>query len=71
MRKKHLVLIKRTQVPKGKNVLPAVWAMKQKRDILTGKKTKYKARLNVHGGKQIHGQDYFDIFTMPSICIEE
>ena len=51
--RKHWVLIERSQVPKGRNVLPAVWAMKRKRDILTGKITKYKARFNVHGGKQI------------------
>ena len=57
--RKHWVLLERSQVPKGKNILPAVWAMKRKRDILTGKITKYKARLNVHGGKQIQGKDYF------------
>ena len=49
--KKHWVVIERSQVPKGKNVLPAVWSMERKRDILTGSITKYKARRNVHGGK--------------------
>ena len=61
--RKHWILIERSQVPKDKNVLPSVWAMKRKRDILTGKITKYKARLNVHGGKQIHGQDYFETYS--------
>ena len=61
--RKHWVLIERSQVPKGKNVLPAVWSMKRKRDILTGKIIKYKARLNVHGGKQIQGQDYFETYS--------
>ena len=51
--KKHWVLIERSQVPKGKNVLPAVWSMKQKRDILTRSITKYKVTLIVHGGMQI------------------
>ena len=35
--RKHWILIERSQVPKGKNVLPAVWAMRQKRDILMAK----------------------------------
>ena len=61
--RKHWILIERSQVPKGKNVLPAVWSMKRKRDILTGKIIKYKARLNVHGGKQIQGQDYFETYS--------
>ena len=61
--RKHRVLLERSQVPKGKNILPAVWAMKRKRDILTGKITKYKARLNVHGGKQIQGRDYFETYS--------
>ena len=61
--RKHWILIDRSQVPHGKNVLPSVWAMKRKRDILTGKIIKYKARLNVHGGKQIYGQDYFETYS--------
>ena len=37
--------------------------MKCKRDILTGKITKYEARLNVHGGKKIQGKDYFETYS--------
>ena len=58
-----MVLIKRTQVPKGKNVLPAVWAMKRKRDIATQAIKKYKARLNLHGGKQVFGEDFYETYA--------
>ena len=36
-------IIKRSKVPKGKIILPAVWQMKRKRDIKTRKVKKYKA----------------------------
>ena len=48
---KHWSLIDKSDVPQGTTVLPSVWSMKQKRDISTHKITKYKARLNLHGGK--------------------
>ena len=60
---KHWVIIEKSQVPKGKNILPAVWAMRRKRDLITGKILKYKARFNVHGGKQIYGLDYFETYS--------
>jgi hypothetical protein len=36
---KHWILIPRSQVPKGINVLESVWSMKRKRDIQTWKCT--------------------------------
>lgn len=60
---KHWDIIERKDVPRDKNVLPAVWAMKRKRDILTRKVKKYKARLNVHGGKQVFGEDFYETFS--------
>ena len=57
-KRNHWKLIERSRVPDGKNILPAVWAMKRKRDIKTRKVIKYKARLNIHGGKQVFGEDY-------------
>ena len=57
------MIVERSQVPKGKNILPAVWAMRRKRDLITNKILKYKARLNVHGGKQIYGLDYFETYS--------
>jgi hypothetical protein len=61
--RKHWELIPREQVPEGEKILPAVWSMKCKRDIKTQKVNKYKARLNVHGGKQEYGTNYFEIYA--------
>ena len=40
-------VIPRSEVPKGSSILPAVWQMKQKRDIRTRQIKKYKAWLNI------------------------
>ena len=49
---KYWKLIKHTEVPKGVNIIPSVWAMQHKQNLITNKVTKHKARLNIHGGKQ-------------------
>ena len=51
-------LIKRSEVPRGKIILPAVWQMKRKRDIKTRQIKKYKARLNIDGSRMRHGEHY-------------
>ena len=51
-------IIKRSEVPKGKIILPAVWQMKRKRNIRTRKVKKYKARLNLDGSRQSKGIHY-------------
>jgi hypothetical protein len=51
-------IIKRQAVPKGKTILPAVWQMKRKRDILTREIKKYKARLNIDGSRMRYGEHY-------------
>jgi hypothetical protein len=60
---KHWELIPRSQVPVDTYILPAVWSMKRKRDIKTRKVYKWKARLNVHGGKQKFGVNYFETYA--------
>jgi hypothetical protein len=60
---KHWELVPRSEVPKEQRILPAVWAMKRKRDIKTQRVYKHKARLNVHGGKQEYGVNYFETFA--------
>ena len=60
---KHWQLIPRSEVPKEQKVLPSVWSMKRKRDIKTQEVYKWKARLNVHGGKQTHGVNYWETFA--------
>jgi hypothetical protein len=54
----NFTLIPKSQVPKGKIILPAVWQMKRKRDIKTRKVKKYKARLNIDGSRMIKGEHY-------------
>ena len=60
---KHWELIPAHDVPDGEEVLPSVWAMRRKRNLVTNEITKYKARINVHGGKQTLGVNYFDTYA--------
>ena len=59
----HWVLVPKQQVPKGTRVLDAVWSMRSKRRIELQEIYKWKARLNVHGGQQVHGINYWDTYT--------
>jgi hypothetical protein len=54
----HWKLIPRTEVLENTEVVPSVWAMQCKQDLTTGKVTKHKARLNLHGGKQEFDTNY-------------
>ena len=60
---KHWKLVRRTEVPSGFKVVPSVWAMRRKRNLTTNEITKYKARLNLHGGKQEFGVNYFETYA--------
>ena len=60
---KHWKLIKRTEVPPDVDVIPSVWSMRRKRDLTTNAVTKYKSRLNIHGGKQVYGMNYFETYA--------
>ena len=57
-------IVPRSSVPKGATILPAVWQMRRKRDIKTGKIKKYKARLNIDGSRMKRGRD-FDLTYAP------
>ncbi len=37
--------------------------MRRKRDLTTNVITKYKARLNIHGGKQVYGMNYYKTYA--------
>ncbi len=50
-------------VPKEAQVVPSVWAMRCKRDLTTNEAIKHKARLNLHGGKQVYGMNYFKTYA--------
>ncbi len=56
-------LISCTEVPEDTEVVPSVWAMQCKQDLMMEKVTKHKARLNLHGGKQQFGRNYFDTYA--------
>jgi hypothetical protein len=59
----HWVMRKRSQVPEGVKVLDSVWAMRRKRRIKTKEIYKWKARLNIHGGHQEYGINYWETFA--------
>jgi len=44
---KRWKLIKRSEVPEDMDVIPSVWAMRRKRDLMTNEIIKYKSRLNL------------------------
>ncbi len=46
--RKHWVVTPRSEVLKDTDVLPSVWAIRRKRNLMTGKITKHKAHLNLH-----------------------
>jgi Reverse transcriptase (RNA-dependent DNA polymerase) len=61
--KSNWTIIDRSAVPAHQPVLPAVWAMRRKRDIATQQVYKWKARLNIHGGKQEKGVNYWETYA--------
>lgn len=54
----NFTFVKRSQVPQGQTILPAVWALKRKWDIRTQEIKIWKARLNIDGSKMKKGQHY-------------
>ena len=66
-------LIHNSEVPKRDEILPAVWQMHRKREILTRRIKKYKACLNIDGScmkKGIHyDQTYAPVVKWNSICM--
>jgi Reverse transcriptase (RNA-dependent DNA polymerase) len=63
MKNGNFTVIPRSQVPKGKLILPAVWQMKRKRDIKTQEVKKWKARLNFDGARMRHGEHYDETYS--------
>jgi hypothetical protein len=59
----HWKLIPHTEVPEGTEVVPSVWAMQRKQDLTMERVTKRKARLNLHGGKQEFGTNYYKTYA--------
>lgn len=59
----NFTIVKKSEVPKGKAILPAVWQMKRKRDIRTRKVKKWKARLNIDGSRMVKGVHYDQTYS--------
>ena len=47
-----------SDVPEGESILSAVWQMRRKREVSTGKIKKYKAHMNLNGSRMKKGIDY-------------
>jgi hypothetical protein len=56
-------IVHRSDLTPDTRVLPSVWAMRRKRKVLDGTIYKWKARLNIDGGKQVHGLDYWETYA--------
>ncbi len=59
----HWQLTKCSEVPPDVEVVPSVRTLRGKIDITTNKIKKYKARLNLHGGKQVFGLNYYKTYA--------
>jgi hypothetical protein len=53
----------KSDVPSDQDILPSVWAFRRKRRIDTRAVYKHKARLNLHGGMQTHGTNYWETYS--------
>ena len=62
--KGHWELIPIEDAPKDTKVMDSVWSMKRKWDNKTRKIHEHKARLNVHGGQQEFGVNYFQTYSL-------
>jgi hypothetical protein len=59
----HWEVMERAEVPASQDILPSVWAFRRKRRIDTREVYKYKACLNIHGGMQKHGVNYWETYS--------
>jgi len=59
----HWELARRDALPPKTKVLPAVWAMRQKRRISTQEVYKWKAWINLHGGRQTKDVNYWETYS--------
>jgi hypothetical protein len=60
---KHWRLAKQDTILEDVQIVPSVWSLQCKRDLTTNEITKHKARLNLHGGKQVYGMNYHKTYA--------
>ncbi len=59
----NFTVIRKSEVPEGQIILPAVWQMRRKRDARTGRIKKYKARLNIDGSRTRRGLHFNETYS--------
>ena len=52
-----------SEIPAGAKIIPSVWQMRRKKDIITRKIKSDKARLNVDGSHMVKGRNYDQIYA--------
>ena len=55
-KRKHWTLLERGDMPSGTKTIMSIWSFKRKR-FPNGTLNKHKARICVHGGQQIWGEN--------------
>ena len=58
----HWKLVKQSEEPPGMDVLPPIWSMCCKQNIMTNKIKGHKDRLKIHGRKQVYGMNYYKTY---------
>ena len=57
------MLRKQSKVPEDILMVPSVWSLQCKYNLTTNKIKSHNARLNLHGGKQVYGMNYFETYA--------
>ncbi len=57
------MLQKQSKVPEDVRIVPSVWSLRHKRDLTANEVKTHKARLNLHGRKQVYGMNYFETYA--------
>jgi hypothetical protein len=60
---KHWEIVPIEDLPDDTPVLDPIWSMKRERRLKTNEVYKHKARLNIHGGQQEHGVNYWETYA--------
>jgi Reverse transcriptase (RNA-dependent DNA polymerase) len=63
MENENFSIVSRSSIPDNEPVMPTVWQMKRKWDIITRQVKTWKARLNIDGSKMIKGVHYQESYS--------
>jgi hypothetical protein len=51
------------KVPEDVQIVPSVWSLHCKHNLTMNKVKSHKARLNLHGGKQVYRMNYYETYA--------